>query len=123
MNIHALIHLTDKTSEHLDSGNFACGIFVDLQKASGTVNHGILIQKLNHYGMRGVANNWFPSFLQNRQQYVNINGFNPSLEHIHSDIPQGSILGPLLFVIYINDLSCAIRYCSAHHFGKLTTIQ
>ena len=62
---HVLIHLTDKIREQLDSGNFACEIFLDFQKAFDAVDHDILIQKLNHYGFRGVANNWFPSYLQN----------------------------------------------------------
>ena len=94
---HALIHLTDKIREQLDSGNFACGIF-DFQKAFDTVDHDILIQKLNHYGIRGVANNWFSSYLQNRSQYVSINGFNSKLEHIHCDVPQCSILGSLYII-------------------------
>ena len=72
---HALIHLTGKIREQLDIGNFTCGIFVDLQRAFGKVDHEILIQKLNHFGIRGVANNWFSSYLQNRSQYVSINGF------------------------------------------------
>ena len=77
---------------------------------------------MNHYGIRGVANNWFSSYLQNRSQYVSINGFNSKLEHIHCGVPQGSILGPLLFLIYINDLNCAIRYCSVHHFADDTNL-
>ena len=79
---HALIHLTDKVREQLDRGNFACGEFVDLQNAFDTVDHGILIQKFNHYGIRGEANNWFSSFLQNQLQCVSLNGFNSILEHI-----------------------------------------
>ena len=61
---YALIHLTDKIREQLDRGNFACGIIVDLQKAFDTVDHDILMQKSNQYGIRGVANNWFSSYLQ-----------------------------------------------------------
>ena len=83
---HPLIHLSDKIRDQLDSGNFACGIFVDLQKVFDT-DHDILIQKLNHYGIRGVANNWFSSYLQNRSQYVSINGFNSKLEHVHCGVP------------------------------------
>ena len=97
-------------------------IFVDIQKVFDTVGHNIPIQKLNHYGIRGVATNWFSSHLQNRLQYVSINGFNSMLEHIHCDVPQGFILGPLLFFIYINDLNCAIRYCSVHHFADDTNL-
>ena len=62
---HTLIYLTEKIREQLYSGNFACGIFVDLQKPFDTVDHDILIQRLNHYGIRGVVNNWFSSYLQN----------------------------------------------------------
>ena len=62
---HALIHLIDKIREQLGSGNFACGIFVDLQKAFNTVDHDILIQKFNQYGIRRVANNWFSLYLEN----------------------------------------------------------
>ena len=75
---------------------------------------------MNHYGIRGVANNWVSSYLQNQSQYVSINGFNSKLEHIQCGVPKGSILGPLLFLIYINDLNCAIRYCSVHHFADDT---
>ena len=67
---HALIHLTDKIREQLDKGNFACGIFVDFQKAFDIVDHQILIQKFNYYGIRGIANNWFSSSLQNRTLLV-----------------------------------------------------
>ena len=83
---YALIHLTDKIREQLDGGNFACGIFVDLQKAFDTVDQDILLQKFSHYGIRGVANNWFSSYLQNPLQYVSINGFNSKLEHIHCGV-------------------------------------
>ena len=62
---HAFIHLTDKIKEQLDKENFACGIFVDFQKAFDTVDHEILIQKLNDHGIRGIVKNWFSSYLQN----------------------------------------------------------
>ena len=67
-SFHALILLTDKRREQLEGGNFTCGIFVDLLKAFDTVDHDILIQKLKYYGIRGIANNWVSSYLQNRSQ-------------------------------------------------------
>ena len=73
---HALFSLTEMIREALDQGNFACGIFIDLQKAFDTVDHNILLKKLEYYGVRGLANDWFRSYLTNRQQFVSINGFN-----------------------------------------------
>ena len=116
----ALMYLTDKIREQLEVGNFARRIFVDLQKAFDTVDHDIVIQKLNHCGIREVAHYWLSSYFQNKLQYVSINGFNSNLEHIYCGISQGSILGPLSFLIYVNDINRAIRYCSAHHFSDDT---
>ena len=104
----------------MDEGNFACGIFVDFAKAFDTVDHTILLKKLEHYGVRGLANNWFKSYLTNRKQYVSINGFDSTLKEMKYGVPQGSVLGPLLFLIYINDLHCAIKYSTTHHFADDT---
>ena len=119
---HASIHLTEKIREQLDNKNIVCGIFFELEKAFDRVDHGILIQRLNHYGIRGKANNWFSSYFQNWSQHVSINGFNSNLGHIHCDVSQVSILGPLLFLIYINDLNWPIRYFSVHHFADYTNL-
>ena len=119
---HAFFSITEKIREALDNNNFACGIFIDLQKAFDTVNHYILLQKLNHYGIRGVANAWFKSYLSNRTQYVSINGFESNTKNIHIGVPQGSVLGPLLFLIYINDLNVAINYSTVHHFADDTNL-
>ena len=88
----ASIHLTDKIREQLNSGTFTSGIFFDLQKAFHTGDHDILIKKVNHYGIRRVANNCFSSYLQNRLQYVSINVFDSKLKHIYYGVPQVSIL-------------------------------
>ena len=101
---HALIHMTETIRAALDAGYVTCGIFVDFQKAFDTVNHEILLKKLEHYGFRGVINNWFCSYLTNRKQKVVINGFESNTNTIGHGVPQGSVLGPILFFIYINDL-------------------
>ena len=96
---HALIEMTDQIKEACDRGLYACGVYLDLKKAFDTVNHKILLSKLNHYGIRGIANDWFKSFLVNRTQYTNINGSNSNPEKVMHGVPQGSVLGPLLFII------------------------
>ena len=97
---HAFTHLTDKIREQLDKGNFACGIFVDFQKAFDTVDHQILIQKLNYYGIRGIASNWFSSYLQSRTEFVSINGFDSNVNATCCGVPQGFRLGRLLLNYY-----------------------
>ena len=119
---HALFSLTETVREALDSGNFACGIFIDLQKAFDTVDHNILLKKLEYYGVRGLANDWFRSYLTNRQQYVSINGLNSKMLPMKFGVPQGSVLGPLLFLIYINDLNKALIYSTIHHFADDTNL-
>ena len=119
---HALIEITENIRKALDNNKFACGIFIDLQKAFDTVNHSILTNKLNHYGIRGIANNWFKSYLKNRSQYVSIQGSDSDLSSVKHGVPQGSVLGPLLFLIYINDLHKAIRNSSVYHFADDTNL-
>ena len=117
---HALASLTELVRLALDEGKFACGIFVDFQKAFDTVDHSILLNKLEHYGVRGLANDWFRSYLTNRKQYVSINGFDSSPKEMKYGVPQGSVLGPLLFLIYINDLHHAVKFSVTHHFADDT---
>ena len=119
---HALINITEKIRDALDKGNYACGIFVDFQKAFDTVNHKILIKKLAHYGIRGSLNEWVSSYLSNRYQFVSLLGFESNKSLIKHGVPQGSVLGPLLFLIYINDLHKAIKNSHVFHFADDTNL-
>ena len=120
--VHALISLTENIRKNLDEGSIGCGIFVDLQKAFDTVEHDILLSKLEHYGIRGLANEWFKSYLSNRNQYVSINGYDSNLADVKFGVPQGSVLAPLFFLIYVNDLKQVLKFCKIHHFADDTNL-
>ena len=119
---HALIDLTETIRKALDDDEFACGVFLDFQKAFDTVNHKILLKKLEHYGVRGHTLKWFTSYLAGRKQYTTVSNIDSQLKDISYGVPQGSVLGPLLFLIYINDLNRAITYSYIRHFADDTNI-
>ena len=92
----------------------------DIRKAFDIVEHDILLAKLEHYGIRSIANEWFKSYLFDRKQFVSINGHVSNKASIRYGAPQGSVLGTLLFLIYINDFNQAIKFCKGHHFADDT---
>ena len=115
-----MFDITNKIQEACDNSQYACGIYVDFKKAFDTVNHNILLDKLSHYGVRGIENNWFKTYVTNRKQHVS--GLKSGNALIGFGVPQGSVCHPLLFLIYINDLNQTIKFSRVHHFVDDTNL-
>ena len=119
---HALIEVIDTIRKAIDKGEYALGIYLDLKKAFDTVDHQILLGKLEHYGFRGHTNNFLKSYLSGRQQFTVVNGKKSTTNIIETGVPQGSVLGPLLFIIYINDIINCIKDGKTTLFADDTSI-
>ena len=100
----AALGFTDIIKQEMDAKKTPFSIFLDLSKAFDTINHAVLLSKLHNHGIRNNALAWLKSYLSKRTQYVDCNGISSSIREIETGVPQGSTPGPLLFIIYMNDI-------------------
>ena len=118
----AILALQNLLAKNISENSFALGLFLDLSKAFDTLDHNILLKKLSHYGIRGVAFDWFRSYLSDRQQFTYYKSASSTKLPISCGVPQGSILGPLLFLVYINDIKSTIDISRAILFADDTNL-
>ena len=118
----AILEITDALKTTIDKKEITCGLFLDFSKAFDTVNHQILLSKIDKYGIRGTQLDWFKSYLMDRKQYVRIGNSDSEMLTMTCGVPQGSTLGPLLFLIYINDMPNCSSKLSFRIFADDTNV-
>ena len=119
---HAINSLVNQFHDSVEKNEFMIGLFIDLSRAFDTISHKILIDKLYKYGIRGIALEWIKDYLLNRKQYVVYNNTKSNISSVEIGVPQGSILGPLLFLIYVNELPNISSTLSCIQFADDTSI-
>ena len=118
--VTALLEATDTLAYNIDKGKINAVVFLDLKKAFDTVNHDVLLSKLNNYGIKDIPHKWFTSYLDKRTQKCSINGSLSQSCLLSCGVPQGTILGPLLFLLYINDLPNCLTNCQPRMYADDT---
>ena len=103
-------------------GIFTCGVFLDPQKAFDTMSRDILLKKLEYYEIRRITNSWFQSHLNNKMQFITVNMCQSCKNYLKYGVPQGSVFGPLLFILFINNLHKAVEFSSLYHFADDTNL-
>ena len=120
--VTSLLSCTNDWYKNMDAGKYTALVFIDLKKGFDTVDHDILLKKMQKYGVSGNGLTWFKSYLQDRRQLCKVNGVSSRIEEIHCGVPQGSCLGPLLFIVYINDLPFCLEGCQVTMYADDTSI-
>ena len=118
----AITEFTTDALPCLDKRENCISVYLDLSKAFDTINHNIMLSKLEYYGIRGKTLEWLKSYLANRRQYVDYRGTHSEIKQIEYGAPQGSVMGPLLFIIYSNDIPHSITYSKTILFADDTTV-
>ena len=119
-----LLHYTEQVRHSLNPkrGLYSLSVFIDLKKAFDTIPFNLLLDKLNFYGVEGTSLSWFKSYLTDRSQVVELDGVRSHSRVVQMGVPQGSVVGPLLFLVYINDLPNCLEYSIPYLFADDTTI-
>ena len=118
----AVLDFVININHAIDNDKYRLAVFMDLSKAFDTIDHNILRSKLYHYGFRGISYDWFASYLSNRKQYVSYQNTKSSYENVICGVPQGSNLGPILFILYMNDICFTSSPLKIISFADDTTV-